>query len=707
MQKGSGRADDTGRRVRTDFCKRIDTDMKNEKIFPAVLFLLVAVFVGGCGILIAQSGIFQTDAGLSRSCILLQSVAKADEENMGEMRIQAQAENTTETEGVKQQEYKFTVKGGDVKTVIIGAEDPCTENPESGFRFQLQLNSVGASIEKVTFSNGRDEKGRKKGFSSCDSKKTEPLVLLKPVEIGSDKIMTMANKGFILVEPNRQLPLGRLSWDYLGKETNGDGSESAGFRAQVSADSLPIINITKTYTARPGDYMADCRITVENISDDEFRYSFGLNGPSGIDREDLRADTRKAIGGFINAKGEIATDIKTASAIRKAKTEDKVLLRKQDYNFLWAGISNKYFASVIVPSASEGADFCDWLAEKKAVYYDLDGQKDTKDETIGVDFDVIAYTLEPGEKKQYDFKMFFGPKDRRLFDKDERYRKLGFINVIDFMPCFCCPAMIIRPLAFGVLWLMEWLYSFIPNYGVVIIILVFVVRICLHPLTKKSQVSMSKMSKLAPKVEQIKKKYANNKEELNKQIMALYREQGASPFTGMLPMFVQMPVWIALYSAIYASISLRGAAFLPFWITDLSAPDALFDFPDVTIPLILTEWTISSFNLLPILMGVAFYLQQKLMPKQASAATNPQLEQQQKMMMVMMPVMFPLLLYNSPSGLNLYIMSSVFAGVIEQYFIKKHIREKEEDGEQGLVSATSKTGGKAKKKKPKPFFKNM
>jgi len=116
-------------------------------------------------------------------------------------------------------------------------------------------------------------------------------------------------------------------------------------------------------------------------------------------------------------------------------------------------------------------------------------------------------------------------------------------------------------------------------------------------------------------------------------------------------------------------------------------------------------WKIESLNLLPIMMGVAFYLQQKLMPTQANASTNPQMAQQQKMMMIMMPLLFPLMLYKAPSGVNLYIMSSTFAGVIEQHVIRKHIREKEREEAKGLVSATSKTGGKAKKKKPKPFYK--
>jgi len=164
-----------------------------------------------------------------------------------------------------------------------------------------------------------------------------------------------------------------------------------------------------------------------------------------------------------------------------------------------------------------------------------------------------------------------------------------------------------------------------------------------------------------------------------------------------------MPVWIALYSAIDASIDLRGAPFklLPFWITDLSAPDALFRFPMINLPLL---GKLDSLNLLPLLMGVAFYLQQKLTPQQPAA--NPQAAQQQKMMLIMMPILFPLMLYKAPSGLNLYIMASTFAGVIEQYVIKKHIREKEEQEATGMVSTTSKMGGKIKKKKPKPFFRS-
>ncbi|MHC4424984.1 MAG: YidC/Oxa1 family insertase periplasmic-domain containing protein [Planctomycetota bacterium] len=335
-------------------------------------------------------------------------------------------------------------------------------------------------------------------------------------------------------------------------------------------------------------------------------------------------------------------------------------------------------------------------------------QEQFKNNSILLSPDVSVLTKDKGEKwliadNKGTYSIINEKSQLNIYRK--LYRDLGFVWTIDFMGC-CCPGWIIKPLAFGILAIMKWMHGFIPNYGVVIIILVFLMRLCMHPITKKSQVSMSKMGQLAPKAEEIKKKYANNKAEMNKQMMALYREQGASPIMGFLPMMVQMPIWIALWSAVYASIDLRGAGFLPFWITDLSIPDALYRFPTViVVPLL--GWKIESLNLLPLMMGVAFYLQQRLMPTQASASTNPQMAQQQKMMKIMLPLMFPLMLYKAPSGVNLYIMASTFAGVFEQHVIRRHIREKEQAESEGLVAATSKTGGKVKKKKPKPFYRNM
>jgi len=629
----------------------------------------------------------------------------------------------------------FSAAGGPAKTVTIGSTDP-----KSGFKFRLELSSKGASLARAIFSE----------FDDRDYKDPQPLVILSPVQFrGGREILAMANGDFVFVQQQLKLALDRLHWESSDVVASSDGSQTARFEATIENEDSgePVLKLVKTYTVFPGSYHLDCSLAVENLSASEQNVRFDLTGPVGINREDSRSDERKIVGGFRDSKGQIVGIRIGASSFDSRQTFAEETLGgeyQKKQGFLWAAVVNKYFAAILVPLPESDKKFCDWISGKRnqkgdrevilrerrglsyylrrvftgksygeeiektgrfARFYNPDGQKASGDENIGVgleiDFAILGPAGQANASRTHSFQLYLGPKDKSLFDKNERYKTLGFVQTIDFQAC-CCPANIISPLAFGMLAAMKWMYGFVGNYGVVIIILVFLIRLVMHPVTRKSQVSMSKMSKLAPKVEEIRKKYANNKTEMNRQIMALYKEQGASPIMGMLPIMVQMPVWIALWSAVNASIELRGAAFLPVWITDLSVPDALFRFTAFTLPLL---GMLDSFNLLPILMGVAFYLQQKLMPTQSAATTSPQMAQQQKMMMIMMPLMFPLMLYKAPSGVNLYIMASTFAGVIEQYVIKKHIREKEQAESEGLVEVTSKTGGKVKKKKPKPFFK--
>ncbi len=627
----------------------------------------------------------------------------------------------------------FAAAGGPVKSAILGAKDPKTEDPDVGFKLQLELSSKGAAIRKAAFSNGNNN-----GFDDRDYQNPQPLVLLHPVRWGDgSEILSMANTELLLVQQNRQFALDKLSWEGFDVETAADGAQTARFAVVINDPAgQPILKLNKTYQLSVGSYLVECNLIVENLSSSAQQVRFNLAGPTGISREGDRGDVRKVVGGFVTSQGNVVSasqdilssffgkfrgelGLKDAAEryqqalrsgnedeIRDAKRKLQIGHNLPD-NFLWAAITNKYFTAILRPVPQQGENYCDWLSDKTARFYNPDGdaRADSGDETIGMNLEIALTALAPagqaGSEKTYAFQLYLGPKDRTLFQKSELYRTLGFFHTIDFMPCCCCPATIIRPLAFAILAVMKGMYGFIGNYGVVIIILVFLVRLALHPLTKKSQVSMSRMSKLAPRTEEIKRKYANNKTEMNKQLMALYKEQGATPIMSMLPMMAQMPIWIALYSAIYASIELRGAPFLPFWITDLSAPDALIRFRAVTLPLF---GMVDSLNLLPILMGVAFYLQQKLTPSQASASTNPQMAQQQKMMMVMMPILFPLMFYKVASGVNLYIMASTFVGVIEQHVIRKHIEKRERQEAEGLVSATAKTGGKVKKRKPKPFF---
>jgi YidC/Oxa1 family membrane protein insertase len=586
----------------------------------------------------------------------------------------------------------LTAVGGSPEIITLGSLDPNT-----GFDFLLELTARGAAIEKITFTN----------FTDLNRKNPQPLEILAPaIKSDGSEVLSMENEMLFLPDFGLQLPLNKLQWNALDV-VRDDGNETAAFEAFIKDKTTgqTLLKLTKTYQVSAGIYDLRCDLIVENLSESEQKIQVGMAGPVGIDREDPRADTRKAIAGFRDTQGQIQT---SSLDIKKLSNPDPSVrqLTYRGSGFVWAAITNKYFAAILVPAAEPNVGFCNWLTDKSGWFAQANPAEPALDRNIGLDLKTITLTLSPREQKHLDFRLFIGPKDATIFDKNPLYKNLGFIQTINFMSC-CCPSAIIYPLGFGILALMNWLYHFIPNYGVVIIILVLIVRLLLHPLTRKSQVSMSKYTKFnaLPEVAELRKKYAKEPMELHKHLTALQKEHGLSQFgmmTGMLPTMIQMPIWIALYGSIYASIDLRGAEFLPFWITNLSAPDALITFRAVSVPFF---GRIDSLNLLPILMGVAFYLQSKLTPSQAAASTDPQVAQQQKIMMIMMPLLFPLMLYNSPSGLNLYIMASTFFGVIEQYVIRKHIKQKEETDQQGLVAVTSKTGGKLKKKKPKPFFK--
>jgi YidC/Oxa1 family membrane protein insertase len=706
-------------------------NMKDNKKFLIFLSLVVASFVFLCGVLVLQTGLFKS--ATPDKFILLQNTPANDELIDSTQNMPPPSGSIRDAEPNLPVRLNYNAVGGLAGTVIIGAADPNIEDPDTGFKLQLQLSGIGASIKKATFSNGNG-----KGFNDRSLKNPKSLVLLAPANAANGStVYSMENRSFVLPEKGVQLQLDSYSWKPLGITSGSDGSQSAAFETEINyGDKDKIFIIRKTYTVYPKSYLIDCNLTVENVSNTQQEYRFNMTGPVGIDKEDKRADDRTSVL-CLNDRGQFVTDWKKINSFGNETVFNPALKG----SFLWCGIVNKYFAALLVPLPDQNKQVCDWIngkldekgsretltKEKTGFGYGvskfftgktdyensaLDGKTtilykpnlvQTANENIGINLDIDYYKLPSSEARTYKFQLYCGPKDKSVFDSDERYSQFGFVNSIN-MPCCCmfCPIMaVIRPLAFGIITLMGWMHYALPNYGVVIIILVFIVRLLMHPLTKKSQVSMSKMSKLAPMVEEIKKKYANDKVEMNKQMMALYRQQGASPVLGMLPMLIQMPIWVALYTAIDASISLRGAKFLPFWITDLSAPDSIITFPSINLIL----FSISAVNLLPILMGVAFYVQQKFTPQQTAAASNPQMESTQKMMMWMMPILFPIMLYSAPSGLNLYIMASTFAGVIEQYVIKKHIEERQKAEAIGLVPVTSKTGGKIKKKKPKPFYK--
>ena len=193
----------------------------------------------------------------------------------------------------------------------------------------------------------------------------------------------------------------------------------------------------------------------------------------------------------------------------------------------------------------------------------------------------------------------------------------------------------------------------VGNYGIAIIIVTFLMRIIIFPLTLKQEKSMKKMRDLQPELEKIKEKYKDNPQELQKQTAEIYRENGVNPLGGCLPLLIQMPIFVALYYAFIGDAIPADAKFL--WFT-LKQPDRLF---------MLGKF---AFNLLPILnVGVTF-IQQKIM---TSATSGQETNQQMQSMLYMMPLMMLFIFYNMPSGVTLYYLVSGALSLVQQYFILK------------------------------------
>ena len=226
--------------------------------------------------------------------------------------------------------------------------------------------------------------------------------------------------------------------------------------------------------------------------------------------------------------------------------------------------------------------------------------------------------------------MFIGPQDTQILSQTNA----GWEQIVNFGAFDAISRLVLKTLSF--------FHGFLPNWGLSILALSCLIFFVLYPLTLRSMKSMRAMQKMQPHIEALKKQYQNDPQRLNKEIMELYRVNKINPFGGCLPLLLQIPIFFALYQALLRSAALKGSSFL--WIKDLSEPDRLTVFAS-NIPFIGNE-----LNVLPILMAITMFFQQKISMK-TTPSGDPQ---QQKFMLIFFPILFGIMFYHFPSGLALY-----------------------------------------------------
>eukprot|EP00752_Nemacystus_decipiens_P015046 g13402.t1 len=377
----------------------------------------------------------------------------------------------------------------------------------------------------------------------------------------------------------------------------------------------------------------------------------------------------------------------------------------------WLASENRYFVAISTLPFKEITDSLEPkdLASLQSAYPDISTtvypnelkapwMPDEKRRLI-FEFTSKPITIQPSKQSDpsdLSLDLFAGPREDAIFAQ-QPYKAMQFEKTIRYSLGGCFGFCTFQWLANLLLGFLELLHAFIFDWGVAIIILVLVVRLILHPLTKRGQTNMLKMGKqmaaVQPEINKLKKKFADDPRQLQSEQMKLFREKGINPAAGAvgcLPMFLQMPIWIALYAMLYYAIELRHEpAFYgvfqmignwPF-LADLSSADRFIPlFPDDgthVLNLIFIRLDYSSINILPILMGITFFINMKFT---TPPPMNEQQATQQKIMRIM-PLMFPFFLYSAPAGLTLYICASTMAGIVDSYIVRKHVKQLEESGE--------------------------
>lgn len=444
----------------------------------------------------------------------------------------------------------------------------------------------------------------------------QKIVLLKHVYNGGSNVV-MANHP-VKVVPDFSANNGALLGRQLVFECNQvDLSLSEGSEPQKITfihDNGNGGRITKTYTINAERYDIEFDLTFDGIEsfgiERAYHLVWGITPPPTQENVTDDFDYFKAVA-FLDGHEEFDD------------YDNNVMNEVVTGGTLWAGLRTKYFTAVMIPRTRPASGL---IAAGVKSNVHIGGE--------AVEARQIITSLEMPIASQGSasdsYTLYVGPIDYNLLKKYdnglEELTSLGWV--------------IIKPFSIAIIWLLPKIYSVIPNYGIVVLIFAFLIKLITYPLTRKQNLAMAKMKDLQPKMKAMQEKYKQDPSKLNKEMMKMYKEAGANPLSGCLPLLPQMPLFFALFTVFRTTIEFRGASFFG-WITDLSVPDPLY--------------------ILPVLMVVVMFIQQKM------TVTDPK----QKMMVYIFPIFFGYISISFPAGLVLYWTGFSLLSFLEMMYIRK------------------------------------
>ncbi|MEZ6209955.1 MAG: membrane protein insertase YidC [Phycisphaerales bacterium] len=596
------------------------------------------------------------------------------------------------------------------ETLVLGSLDET-----SPYRLRVELTTIGAGIQRIESS---------RYYKTIRHKDHYLIQQRQNSADGSRAAIPMSVTGMMVNGQwvplfNTDTPEATRLWR-IASQTD----TRIAFEAIIENESNdPVMRLVRQFTLSEGSFDLRIDLLAENLTDAPLELSFIQTGPVALpeDRGGYRIPLERVrFGALLDPKRDPSREIvegdRKLLSMSKALTMSEPKFDKQGNplppetvwpnaniydgfsDLVWLAQSSRYFSAIAHAMPEEGQDKALWATArvypKSLVFYRTDnkGRSIAYPDALHLEMQSRALTAEPGQTLNLPMGFYAGPTSERYLAGSENpvYARTAMDSIVIYQLSFGLCAMCTFQ------WLADLLHAFLSilhkyvvfDWALAIMVLVVCVRTILHPITKKSQISMMRFSKqmqaLAPKQKAIQEKYKDDRVKMQQEMTRLMREEGVN-YAGMLgciPMFLQTPVWIALYAMLYTVFELRhepaffGAvqAVFPNWsfLGDLSVGDHFIDFGHslFTVPMM---GDITGINILPVLLGVVFYMQQKYMTPPPSAQLTPEQQSQQKMMKIMMIVMFPVFMYNAPAALAIYFITNSTLGILESRYIRSHV----------------------------------
>ena len=392
-----------------------------------------------------------------------------------------------------------------------------------------------------------------------------------------------------------------------GERTLGENSDEVKLVMDAEQDG---VRLTKTYTFKRGSYGIDVDQKVTNLSHEPINASLYLQ----LLRDSERPEGQSRFISTFTGPAVYSEEDK----FQKIKF-DNIGEGKMDHAIKtdngWVGMVQHYFVSAFIPQ--------DKVARENYT-------KKVGENLYAIGTVIPLGTIAPNASASNDTRLYVGPQESKLLEKTapglELVKDYGWLTII----------------AKPIFWLMTHIHNEVGNWGWTIILLTCLIKLIFAPLSAASYRSMAKMKQFTPRITELRERYKDDKQRMNKELMGLYKAEKINPLGGCLPVVIQIPVFISLYWVLLASVEIRNAPWLG-WIQNLAAPDPYY--------------------ILPIIMAGSMFIQQKMSP--------PPPDPMQAKMMMFLPIAFSITFFFFPSGLVLYWVVNNLLSIAQQYWITK------------------------------------